>query len=149
LDNGSVFFLDESCQVIGLVTYSLIRRAGKDTTQATLGIALQVAMRRGTFAITNNLRDLFESPPNHHVLRVETNELSVLRAKLWERLQTIPEMPAVFANTEAMKSWLDDMQRETFEFRVRTGRFARMTEYEVEQAVRQLPPERQGGHVPH
>ena len=69
-----------------------------------------------------------------------TANVRTIHSAFLNHLTRIPETPRRFENAAALREWFDANQIELHEDRVRRGIFVKMSDWEVEEAKRKLPP---------
>jgi hypothetical protein len=89
---------------------------------------------RGVIGCSNQIRDVFDPPPNHDIIRVATNDPKQLYQKFLDHLRTRTEKPRHFHDDVAHHEAFDARCRASFEDKVRRRLYIRMTDAEVEVA---------------
>lgn len=136
-DDGGINYLDGSRCQFGQLIYNRSMRSQQKEKEHVV-ISFTAAFRNETFSCTNRITPLDEVLPNDMVMRIESDDVSVLHQKFVEQLRQRTDPPLRLVDLSALKNWYDAHQIEKFENKVRRGVLVRMSDYEVEKTRRNL-----------
>ncbi|HEV2328497.1 MAG TPA: hypothetical protein VGY56_06890 [Verrucomicrobiae bacterium] len=133
-DDGGINYLDGSRRHFGQLIYnrSFIQHAEREHVI----IAFTAVFDSEIVSCTNRMAPSDDSPRNHKVLRIESNDVEFLYQKFVERLGLKTNQPHRFDDLSALQKWYDANQTEIFEDKVRRGLWVRMSNYEAEKVRR-------------
>ena len=139
-DNGGINCLDTRGCHFGQLIYNkthLPPPINADKEQIT--IAFTAVFPQRTLSYTNT-KFGFDSLPQHEVIRCPASDIASLYQAFANRLKQCPESPRHFADLHSLRAWFDSNAGEVFEARVRRRLYIRMSDEEVEAALRRVPP---------
>jgi hypothetical protein len=139
-DDGGINYLDGSRSVFGQLIYNRSYAPSLKREMERLIIAFTSVFANEILSCTNNMDPSAETLPRHKVVRIKSNDVTLLYQKFIEQLKQQTEQPRRFHELEALKAWFDLNKVEIFEDKVRRGLWVRMSDYEVAAARRKLPP---------
>jgi len=139
-DSGEVFYLDPSRSHLGMLVYAKVDpRKPIVPSVERVAIVFTAALHGRTISCTNN-QNAFDPIPSQRVIRLSTLELELVHQRFLAELHNDRETPLAFPDKQSLQRWFDANQLATFENRVRRGLFVKMTDAEVQQALRNFPP---------
>jgi len=140
LDEGKISYLHKNNSYVGMVLYSKSRLGGSAyrTLDRTI-IVFTAVFKDRSLSVTNNKLG-FDHDSNQKVIRIYRDDASFLYDEFLRALKRESEQPIVFFNQEQMRQWFDSRQIQWFEMRVERGLYVKMTDGEIEQARRKIPP---------
>jgi hypothetical protein len=139
-DNGKITYLDSSRSHIGQIVYIKIHVAPPiDRDRERVNIGITAVFAGGTVTYRNNNKHT-DPVPAHEVFTVGSDDPGVIYARFLPHLVRRKEPPQVFPDDGSLHRWVDDEQMKRFERLVQRGLFIRMTDEEVAEARRKLPP---------
>lgn len=139
-DSGGVNLLDGSrcyyCQLIYHKTFHPAINADKEK----VSISFTAVFEHDVLSFSNITATPFESLPHHKVIRIESNDITVMYQNFVQHLAKRADKPRPFVDLPSLQAWFDAEQLAILEDRVRKGIFVRMSDHEVEVALGNLPP---------
>jgi len=137
-DSGAVFYLDQTRQCFGQLLYVRVHAPPPiNADKEVITVVFTVAFERGCLAYTSG-RHFFDSAPNNVVVRISSADPFAAYQQLIDDLRERMNSPRRFADVSLLQDWFDQSTLETFRERVRRGLFLRMTDAEVEAALRRV-----------
>ncbi|HEX3624034.1 MAG TPA: hypothetical protein VH280_01275 [Verrucomicrobiae bacterium] len=136
-DSGTIFYLDPSRCYFGRLTYSQHYVPAKRKIFIQIGVAFTAVFENGSFSCTN-IRLTFDSASDGEVIRMKSNDPTLIYNRFREELQRRGDKPQPFADVCALRQWFDARQIKNFEDHVRRRLFIRMTETEIEAAKAEM-----------
>ncbi len=139
-DTGKIIYLDSSRSHIGMVIYSRIHAPLPiDRDRERVAVEFTTAFQNGSLSCTNNFRQ-HDPISGHDVVRIASDDPGFIYGRFVQRVHRRREAPIVFIDDESLHRWFDSSQLEEFESWVQRGLYIRMSDQEVEEARRKLPP---------
>jgi hypothetical protein len=140
LDNGKVTYIHKNNIHIALVLYHKTRIAEPvNKEKEEVVVAFTAAFPIGSLSCSN-AKGGFEPNADEQVVRNYTDDVLVLYETFLNALKPKSAQPLTFSTTEQMKQLFDERLVKRFENRVKRGLFIKMTDLEIEQARRRIPP---------
>jgi hypothetical protein len=137
-DSGAIFYWDQTRQYLGQLLYVRVHSPPPiDADKEVITVLFTAAFERGCLACTNG-RHFFDGAPNNVVIRVSSTDPFDAYQRLIENLRERQDSPRRFSDLHLLQNWFDEATFETFQERVRRGLFIRMTDSEVESALRRV-----------
>lgn len=139
-DNGKAIYIHKNKAHIAMVIYHKTRipepvNKDKEVTVAVFTAAFPV----GSLSCSN-ARGGFEPNPDEQVIRIRNDDVFALYDIFLDALKRKSEEPLTFSTTEQMQQLFDERLIKRFENRVKRGLFVKMTDEEIAQARRKIPP---------
>jgi hypothetical protein len=136
-DDGGINFLDGSHSHFGQLIYNKSHVPPPiDRDREQVIVAFTAVFETGTLIFTNNTRTAFDSPPQHTVVRIASDDVARIYRHFVDAVQTYHEPPRRFRDQQALRAWFDSNAVEIFTSRVRRGLFVPMSDEEVAEARR-------------
>jgi hypothetical protein len=139
-DNGGVNFLDGTRHHFGQLIYNKSYMPSLNAEKEGIVIAFTAVFQNQILSCANNPKTFLDSLPNHRVVRIESTDAAFIHEHFVEHLKQRMDQPRRFPDLQSLQAWFDSNASTVFEERVRQGKFARMSDYEVEVARSKLPP---------
>lgn len=140
LETGRISYLHKNNSYIGIILYRKSSVPGPVyKTRDLMIIAFTAVFKDRSLSVTNN-KLIFEPDEDQKVVRILKDDASLLYDEFLKAVQREPEQPVVFSDHEQLRQWYDSRQIKSFEMRVKRGLFVKMTDLEIEQARRKIPP---------
>jgi hypothetical protein len=140
LDNGKITYIHKNNTHIALIVYHKTRipePVNKDKEETV--VAFTTAFPIGSLSCSN-ARGGFEPNPDEKVVRIHTDDVVALYETFLNALKRKSEQPLAFSTPRQMQQLFDERVIKRFENRVKRGLFVKMTDLEIEQARRRMPP---------
>jgi hypothetical protein len=138
-DNGGINYLDPSRRCFGQIIYN---RSGAQSSEQTerehIVVAFTGCFKSGCLSFTNDKISPFDSPPGHEVVRRPSDGVAALYSKFLEEVARRTEEPGHFPDDKSLHKWFNLNQLEVFNHRVRSGLFIKMSESEIDDALRRI-----------
>jgi hypothetical protein len=139
-DSGSITYADSSLCHFGQLIYNKSYLQARNIEQEGVVISFTAIFPNEILSCTNH-NTPFEPLAHHKVVRIESNDVTIIHQNFVQQLKEYIEKPRHFPDLPSYQTWFDSNSSEVFEDRVRRGWFIRMTDYEVTVAQRKLPPQ--------
>lgn len=140
LETGRISYLHKNNSYIGIILYRRSHVPGPVyKTRDMIIIAFTAVYKDQSLSVTNN-KLVFEPDADQKVIRILKDDASLLYDEFLKAVQREQEQPVVFSDHDQMRQWFDSRQIKSFETRVKRGLFIKMTDLEIEQARRRVPP---------
>ena len=139
-DQGKINYLDSSRSCTGGLLYSRIRPPPPiDRDIEQVSIWFTCVFQKASVSCTNN-KHSFDPTRGDEVARVISDDVAVIHARFLSLCSRRTQAPRVFPDDASLRAWFDAHQIQAFENRVRRGLFVKMSDQEIEEARRELPP---------
>jgi hypothetical protein len=136
-ESGGINFLDASRCYFGQIIYNRSFLPGNQAEKETVVISFTAVFPNEVFSCTNHV-DFLPPIPHHNIVRLKSNEAGFIHGQFIDHLKQRTDTPRHFTDLSSLQAWFDSNATEIFEYRVRTGTWVRMSDYEVERARRKL-----------
>lgn len=145
LESGGVNYLDASRSQYAQLLYNRIHLPEPiNRDRITVSVSFTAVYPQQVITHTNN-RNPFGILPGHKIVRHGQPNVRAIHSAFLNNLARMAGTPRRFEEVTALREWFDASQIEMHEDRVRRGIFVRMSDGEVEEAKRRLPPPLPGG----
>jgi hypothetical protein len=140
LCQGRVTYLDtthtQSCSVFHVRKY--LPPPLKKTVD-TVVVSFTAYFENGVLSCINN-RKTFDTTPDHTVVCTTTDDPAIAYQRFVQALRARRDQPRIFPDFDSLRACSDAELVKQFEARVRRGLYVKMTDAEVEEARRNMPP---------
>lgn len=140
LDNGKVIYIHRNKTHLALVLYQKNRVPGPVYKEKEVIVAAFTAAYPAGSLSCSNARGGFEPSPDEKVVRIRTDDVSALYNIFLDAVKRRSEQPLTFSTPEQMQQLFDERLIMRFENRLKRGLFVKMTDGEIEQAKKKIPP---------
>ena len=140
LDNSGINYLHVNRQYFGGILYiksHVPEPVNRDEERVVFYFT--AAHESGSLGCTNQAPS-FRPLANNEVIRIATDSPEALYTRFLQLVERRNRKLRSFDDLNALRDWFDDDQIKSFESRVERGLFVRMTDAEVEEKRRMLPP---------
>lgn len=134
-DRGGINYLDASRSHFGQLLYNRAFMPVDKAEKEHVVISFTAVFPNEVFSCTNHV-DFLEPIPHHNVIRLKSNDADFIYAEFMKHLKQHPEQPRQFPDLASLQAWFNANAFEIFEYRVRTGAWVKMSDFEVEKARR-------------
>jgi hypothetical protein len=140
VDNGKISYLHKNNSHVAAILYHKSRvPTAVNKGKEAIAVTFTAAFSSGSLSVTNSLSG-FETDSDQEVVRIYTDDACALYDKFLNSLKRRPEQPMVFSGPKELQQLGDERQIKRFEARVRSGVLVKMTDEEIAQARRKIPP---------
>jgi hypothetical protein len=162
-EQGKINYLGASRTCVGCLLYSRnhapvpverdsnlrLRNGASVTIRATKPVSRDIeqvviwftsVFKEAVISCTNNNYS-FDPPHGEEVARVTSDDPAFIHERFLSLCSRRDEAPRVFPDDSSLRAWFDAYQIKAFENRVRRGLFVKMSDQEIAEARRRLPPE--------
>ena len=139
LDSGTIHYVHSNRSHVGGLTYNRVFSPIKRAEFESSGFFFRVAFTDSTFACTN-LRLTYNGSRSSKVIYLKTEDPAYLYDVFLERIARIRKTPLSFPDHESLRRHFDEKQWQDFNSRADRRLFVRMSDAEVEELQRRLPP---------
>jgi len=140
VDNGKVTYIHKNNIHISLVLYHKTRIPEPvNKEKEEIVVAFSAAFPIGSLSCSN-ARGGFEPNPDEQVTRNYTDDVFALYETFLNALKQKSAQPLTFSTPEQMRQLFDERLIKRFENRVKRGLFVKMTDEEIAEARRKIPP---------
>ena len=137
-EHGGINYLDKNRSHFAQLIYNRFYFTALDAERETLVISFSAVFDNNILSCTNNNPPILDELPNHRVVRLQSNDVSLIYHRFLELLREHDHPPRLFPDLESLKTWFDSNAIEMFKDKVRRGIWVRMSDYEVAVAQSQL-----------
>jgi hypothetical protein len=139
-DNGGVNYIDANRRYFGQLSYvRAYQPAPINAERVKITIVFVAVFQRRWLAYTNG-DSLSDVVPDYALVGVPSDDVTTIYRQFSEHLARLTEPPRHFPDDGSLQKWFDSNHLQFFEDEVRARLLIKMTDAEVADARRKLPP---------